>query len=77
MDELYDAFELDDPRTLVTLSLHSNDPVRRIEWWFIEPKDIDLLYYTQKLISPEEKARIEEALKGTQESVNRILSLYI
>lgn len=60
-----------------TFSLHSNDPVRRVTWWIEEPKDLDLLYYTQKQITQEEKDTIEGIQLGNTRRINEILSNYI
>ena len=36
---------------LATFSLNSYDPVREVVWDHVDPKRIDLLYYTQTKVS--------------------------
>lgn len=76
MQDLLEGFELNDTRIPATFSLHM-DWTRKVTWWFQDIQDLDLLYYAQKYITPEEKTAIEWIILGNTKEINRILSSYI
>ena len=77
MDDINEDFILNDDTIPATFSLHSEEPTRRVAYKFYEPKDLDMLYYTQRKITKEEYERIESVQVGTLKEIISILSNYI
>lgn len=60
-----------------TISLHSTDPLRRISWNHEEPMDLDLLYYTQKVVPKQVHDLIEGIPEWDLATIQKELSKFI
>lgn len=61
----------------VTFSLNANDPIREVVWAHVEPQRIDMLYYTQKMVSQEVYDLIESIPEGDLYAIQKELSKFI
>lgn len=60
-----------------TFSLSSYDPVREVVWSHEEPKRIDLLYYTQKMVSQRVRDFIDSIPVWDLSAIQKELSNFI
>lgn len=74
MDDLYDAFDLEGHD--ITFSLHSGGE-RKAHIGRVDVRDIDCLYFTQRIVTSGEMVRIRRIMKQSQEEINKLLSNYI
>lgn len=60
-----------------TFSLNSYDPIREVIWSHEEPKRIDLLYYTQTMVSQRVRDVIDAIPLGDLSAIQAELSKFI
>lgn len=60
-----------------TFSLNSYDPIREVIWAHEEPQRIDLLYYTQTMVSQRTRDLIDSIPAGDLFSIQAELSKFI
>lgn len=61
----------------VTFSLNANDPLREVVWAHVVPQRIDMLYYTQKMVSQKVYDLIESIPEGDLYAIQKELSKFI
>lgn len=60
-----------------TFSLSANDPLREVVWAHVEPQRIDMLYYTQRMVSQRVYDLIESIPTGDLSAIQKELSKFI